>query len=133
MAKLTERAHQVRAVGLSFVASIPAYNQFAVPVLGHVAQCYNPPCTIIKVERECLQLLPRAPRHAFPPCAMLNLKSIGFEVEPRPVSLTCQSALIRASIRSELLQDMVEWIRNASQSVEAALYALSRPFRPDSV
>eukprot|EP00959_Pyramimonas_sp_CCMP1952_P203569 4256852-Pyramimonas_sp.AAC.1 len=64
---------------------------------------------------------------------MQNLKSIGFDVGPRPVSLTCQSALIRASIRSELLQDMVEWIRNASPTVEATLYALSRPFHPDSV
>eukprot|EP00959_Pyramimonas_sp_CCMP1952_P090099 1886226-Pyramimonas_sp.AAC.1 len=31
-----------------------------------------------------------------------------------------------------MLQDLVDWIRNASQTVEATRFALSRPFHPDS-
>eukprot|EP00959_Pyramimonas_sp_CCMP1952_P005272 110801-Pyramimonas_sp.AAC.1 len=58
-----------------------------------------PPCRQhTRQEREAQQLLPRAPRHAFPPKAMFYLRVRGLPVEYRSVSSLCRAAMLRTTL-----------------------------------
>eukprot|EP00959_Pyramimonas_sp_CCMP1952_P221451 4629124-Pyramimonas_sp.AAC.1 len=133
LAKLRERTHLVKNLGLSFIHSVVAWNRYALPVVGHVAQLFEPPREAKAIVRECHQLLTRAPRHSLPPILLANLKSVHFPVQLRSLDLAARSALTRSALLSEALPVCEASCRRAWESTEVCLQCLDNPFHSDSI
>ncbi|CAK0860276.1 unnamed protein product, partial [Prorocentrum cordatum] len=108
--KLFDRCTCIKGLKLGLNLSLSAYNTFALPVLSHVAQCYEPSKLVHVEAREGLQRLTNAPRYAFSPLALHHMKKIGLECEAQEVRVAAPAALLRAATRSDAFWRMKDWL-----------------------